>query len=320
MSSYHILKIYFFPTVMTYLLLALFYFNTETFLSYYPSLLIFFSFPHFMISYYIWWKKREGIKKEISIWLFPIVFWSCLVFFSLKENTKAIEYIIQAAYVYLIYHFIRQFYGVILWQSYSQNLLVTKLKKNFINYMLLSLGLFYWVSLQSKTTEMTLFYFKVSNFYFGSEVITWLFLNALISFMLFFLYDFYLWFKNKGKLNYFLPYLTIFAAYLWFYPGFSERLYWGLALPILHAIQYIPFWFKGTGFKLNEYKIYLFYTLSILAGYVAFRFLPLKLDQVFQRQDLGFVSLIVFFNTHHFVIDSKIWKLKKRKELFSKSS
>src|SRR5690606_22624295 len=203
-----------------------------------------FSFPHFIISYYLWWKNREGLAQETSVWLAPIIFWASLIYFSTTENIQAIEMIVQLSYLYLIYHFLRQFYGIVLWQSYNQGINLSKFKKNFINYIFLSLGLFYWVSLESKTSSMTLFYFRVTNYHFHADIVTYIFLNALISFMLFFIYDFYLWFRNKEKLSFFLPYLTIMSAYLWFYPGFSETLRWALALPILHALQYIPFWFK----------------------------------------------------------------------------
>src|SRR5690606_14668218 len=101
MSTKDFFKIYFFPSIMTYLFFGFCFFFPDTFSKHYPTFLIIFSFPHFIISYYLWWKNREGLAQETSVWLAPIIFWASLIYFSTTENIQAIEMIVQLSYLYL---------------------------------------------------------------------------------------------------------------------------------------------------------------------------------------------------------------------------
>lgn len=315
-----VIKIYFFPTFMTYIILLASSLFPHFFQQSSIFLLGLFSFPHFIISYYLWWTHHKRGKFDILVWLFPLLFWPFIFYVNSRPELQSLlNYLIQFSYLYLIYHFLRQFYGVIVWQYNQQNIFVSNLKKKFINFFLLSIGLFSWAILQNKSQSMVLFYYKVDNFFFPSEVVTLFFFIALFAFCLFFIYDFVDWFRKKHSLAFFLPYLTILSALLWFYPGLVNNATWFMLIPILHAVQYIPFWYQKLNLSLRGKKLYLLYSLSFLCGILAFRELPLKLND-FMKNDIGYMAMILFLNLHHFIIDGFIWKRKDNRELFPKGA
>src|SRR5690606_4727486 len=133
MQVMEVIKIYFFPTFMTYIILLASSLFPHFFQQSSIFLLGLFSFPHFIISYYLWWTHHKRGKFDILVLLFPLLFWPFIFYVNSRPELQSLlNYLIQFSYLYLIYHFLRQFYGVIVWQYNQQNIFVSNLKKKFI--------------------------------------------------------------------------------------------------------------------------------------------------------------------------------------------
>jgi hypothetical protein len=309
MGHFYYLINYLLIAGVSYLLFSISYFNSQQV----PmallgnTLLILFSFPHFMATYRIWWKDKKSWKKEWLVIGSAIAFWIMAIFFFIFPNPDLVGHLLQASYFYLLYHFARQLYGVSLWNWYQAKFSVNVIKKIILNLFLLSFITYYWMSLQIHDVQQTIFYYTVNNYLISSSTLIGMFYLTFILFFLFMSLDAYSWFKEKKGLKHFTTYPIILLSVLWFLPTIQPA-GWVLLLPVLHAIQYIPFWSKRLS---SNWKILaLNYLGFIIAGYVFFRVIPLQLNALMPRENYWFMIMITFLNVHHFFIDGRIWKLK----------
>lgn len=119
-----------------------------------------------------------------------------------------------------------------------------------------------------------------------------------------------------------LPGATMTAVfcsfYLWWIPVFTLPEYYAWAVPFFHSLQYLPFAYRMEVANKQARKVKIVgdvarILLLLLAGFLAFEYLPELLDTRLETTGLGLssffaVAAAVFLNVHHFFIDNVAWR------------
>ncbi len=125
-------------------------------------------------------------------------------------------------------------------------------------------------------------------------------------------------YRNKGT----LPGATMTAIfcsfYLWWIPLLALPEYYLWAVPFFHSLQYLPFAYRMEDSQRGSRKLRILgdsarLLLLLLAGFLAFEYLPELLDSSLETSGRGLssffaVAAVVFLNVHHFFIDNVAWR------------
>jgi len=125
-------------------------------------------------------------------------------------------------------------------------------------------------------------------------------------------------YREKGA----LPGATMTAVftsfYLWWIPVFALPEYYAWAVPFFHSLQYLPFAYRMEAVNKEARKVKIVgdiarILLLLLAGFIAFEYLPELLDGGLETTGRGVssffaVAAAVFLNVHHFFIDNVAWR------------
>lgn len=285
--------------------------------SFLPWFLIIFSFPHFVLTYWIWARRVDNWRNEWAALLFPFIY--ATLFFVIYMNPVGfltIDEIIRFSYAYLLYHFVQQLYGVTLWLSYQYKIPVSVWQKRSLRAFFLLSGLYAYFDLELRGGAKVLFYREISQLNLSSDFVlgSFLLVGFLFVVNLGFIFRNYIILKDIRS---FAPLGGILVSGLWFIPPFGHQMV--LFLPILHALQYFPFILMKEK-SLEKVRLMMLFTGAIASGWLLFRILPFSALQ-FLPADLSLVFpafILTLLNNHHFLIDGRIWKLRdvKNKELF----
>lgn len=274
-------------------------------------LLIAFSFPHFVATYVIWGSKRQLWLTEKLGLFYPFIFLSfCwLAEQSAERAVSSLPY--QLTYIYLIYHFARQMYGAALWGAYRLNFKPSKELKICFNAWFLGVPLCALYNGFLNKPPRVLFYHEVQPWVLPQwpVLILWTALGLILFLVLFFSAKDYHRQRSSGLL---WPLVMLLLPLFWFLPPFHSA-EWVPLIPLLHALQYAPFWGRLLWSSTTPllYKIG-HYLAFVLLGWIIFRWLPLSLSDALSSSAV-YAAWIAMLNAHHFWIDSRIWKLKDEK-------
>lgn len=273
---------------------------------YLPWLILIFSFPHFMATYWVWSSRVKNWKSEWWSLGFP-VFYVSLFFMASKGwlFSEAVETILKLSYLYLLYHFAQQLYGVTLWINYRQGVQYIGWRKLLLRGFFLSAGLYAWVEMELRGVVNVLFYHQVPSWNIHSDYIQGIFFIVLsLSFIIFILT--FMDFIRYKSLKYFMPLGSMGLAWLWFLPPLNQGMV--VFLPILHGIQYLPFiHMKGGNLSLKKWC---FLTgFFVASGWLFFRWVPFQVTGPLEGT-LWPAMILTLLNNHHFIIDGRIWKLR----------
>lgn len=284
-------------------------------------LLILFSYPHFMASYY-WFYNNESLSRDHR-WVgkfFPallILILFCIYFFNI---TVMVQPLLLLAWMLLFWHFVKQSYGCSVFlakNSFSAN------SKSLLLFSYLSLAGFGFLNIQRTEAKILLFKSYVSvhkvPFYF-SEVLLG------VAFILFLGFGFtYLRHNHALKKSVKFRSLVMIsipwiANLMWFSWWTVENFF--VLIPLFHAIQYGPFILQGIARLQNQPKNFFKIIASIFIFSTAvFVGVPYLINTWWPQMASSLVtSVFIFFNLHHFFIDSVGWRLSQeslRKILFS---
>lgn len=270
------------------------------------SLLILFSFPHFMVTYWIWFKRVQDWRREWLPIIFPILYVAFfLSIFYFKPTFIDISTLIKLSYCYLLYHFAQQLYGSNLWLNHSLKVSFSNFEKYGFRALALMSAFYALTMLEMSGAASSLFYHRAAHWNFSASFISGLFYVVLVLFLILTSLRIKNFMKNR-ELKELYPFMGYIICFIWFFPPSLHGL--ALFLPIVHALQYSPFVFM----KLKDstkIKLAATFAISISAGYFFFRWIPF--------QDLGEALpttiwaplVLTTLNNHHFVIDGRIWKL-----------
>lgn len=293
---------------MSYLFFLVTLFSAGDFLgAYAPWLFLIFSFPHFMATYWVWISRVKSWKNEWIPLSFPLLY-LVLFFLATKEvfGVNGVEYILKFSYLYLLYHFTQQLYGVTLWLNYKNGVVYSEKRKWLLRGLYLVAGFYAWLEMEMRGVVNILFYHSVSSWNLPSEYITagfiLIFALTVINMSLCF-YD-YFKFKNIKSLIALAP---MGVAWLWFLPPFNQKMIF--LLPVFHGIQYLPF-IKMKGRALSSIHWFILSVTFVASGWVFFRWLPFQIQTTVFAGTLWPALIISLLNNHHFFIDGRIWKLR----------
>ena len=271
------------------------------------TLLILVSFPHFMATYWLWWQRVGSWKLEIAPLLFPVLY-GCLFFMGAKELGPflSVSSILKISFLYLLYHFAQQFYGVLLWFCYSVGLNFSLWEKVVLRSYFLVIAFYTWVQMELRGELRVLFYHPVDSWplpLYVADVGFFLVLGLTLLATVIFLFKF----LSLKKLSSLYPLGILSLGWLWFIPPFCQKL--AYFLPVLHGLQYFPFiLMKG---RVRQFR-YWFLALGgfIFTGHLLFRNLPFDLSPSLFPGTLWPAFILSLLNNHHFLIDGRIWKLR----------
>lgn len=280
---------------------------------YLPYLLILLSFPHFILTYWIWFKRVDSWREEKWPILFPIIYLN--LFYT--SSVYPLEWLnpqilVKLSYYYLLYHFAQQLYGVTLWMAFSYGVKIDRWTKHTLHAFFLACASYAMFDLELRGATNVLFYLETPVWKFPSELLLTNFaiVGALFVVLIGLILKNFYQYKNIRE---FLPLAGVSVSTLWFIPPFSHGMIF--FLPIIHSLQYFPFiYMKNRG--LTIYRWAATGGLAIFAGWVFFRGVPLLVPGGWS---LWPAMILTMLNNHHFIIDGRIWKLKdvKNKDLFS---
>lgn len=311
-------------------------------LIFFATLSIFFNFPHFLVSYrFAYSRGWQFIKKNwfslifIPTFLFFIYSYSYLYFESpFLYTDKKVGPLLIALSVHIMYftvgwHYSKQVYGCMMVYAHYTLYPLTKNQKMLIKLSVFSVAFlnFLYTNIYApeyfNDSRPNSIYVNIPLFVFDLPKITIpiaffiLSITAITTLVFVFLKNYRVYGK-KPPLNFIISWL---AFYFWWIPlkGFDQ--FFLMAVPVFHAIQYLPFAYslefqphcKKVQLKIVMIKI----LILMLIGFLAFRGIPSFLDYSFNtvmKFNTWFFLIVfgVFINIHHFFIDSVIWRFDDR--------
>lgn len=133
-------------------------------------------------------------------------------------------------------------------------------------------------------------------------------------------------FKLSRKLPPLNASVSILSVWLWLQPFFQPYGFQAGVVPLAHGLQYLYFAARGEagGFdskiakiakgniKLRTLWLILLFGLLSASGYLTYRYLPVLLDNTGLVKHLApnffLMAAYIFLNTHHYMIDSVVWR------------
>lgn len=281
-------------------------------------LLILFSYPHFIASYF-WFYKNDSLQTEnrfVGRYL-PLMIVAVLALIFTLQISFLLQATLMAAWILLFWHFAKQSFGCSVYLA--ENTLSVN-AKSYLLYSYLCLAGFGFLNIQRHEAKILLFksyvrVFKVpEGFSFSLLALAWILFFMFVSSYI----------KQSGNRQANMRSLIItsvpwVANLMWFSWWAVESFF--VLIPVFHAIQYAPFILQGV-YKLQaDTKKFIGVVLAIfIFSSIFFVGLPFVVNQTNPRMsEMLVTSIFIFFNLHHFFIDSVGWKLSKesiRKVLF----
>lgn len=326
LNSKSLVHIFLFGLFSIILLASLYLFNTSGFGYQVKSsekdvtwLLILFSYPHFVASYY-WFYKNKTLREE-NRFVGKYLPWMIVALLALVF-TLQVGFLVQpmliAAWILLFWHFVKQSYGCSVFLA-KENFPITS--KSLLLYSYLSLAGFGFLNIQRHEAKVLLFrsyvsVYKVPDFFSYTLLgFAWILFFAFIVTYVKQTADKNACYKKIAMIS--IPWV---ANLMWFSWWTVESFF--MLIPVFHALQYSPFILQGISRLQSETKDFVKVMMGIFAVSVLFFVgLPLIANQYApQMAEAVVTSMFVFFNLHHFFIDSVGWKLSKesiRKILFN---
>ena len=131
---------------------------------------------------------------------------------------------------------------------------------------------------------------------------------------------FYANYRERGAVptvNMLVPFI---ALYVWWLPQTRQYEFYFLLTPMFHSLQYLAFVYRMEETRLRserhrEIKGTALVLGIILAGWMAFEFVPNTLDNVVGtftawQMFFFFTAAMLFINIHHYFIDNVLWRFR----------
>lgn len=267
------------------------------------------SFPHFMGSYYVFYRMGGPWRehRKIAIWL-PIALLGGTALAS--RQPWLLNMIAQVTLVLLFWHYAKQVFGVSLWLGQRNATPPTPKFRELLLFVCLLLGTI--GILRTHTTSATFAVFGVyvspaqipDPIFQGVRVLGSL---AVVGFMLWMV-------LQRKQAPSFAALLPVLALASWVDPTLGGPKVQAL-LPVFHGLQYLVFPMRVTWKQLthaNRLRWVAFVGLWIMlfaSGYLLFRELPaalVRLDHQIPWQAIILITL----NIHHYFVDSVLWRFR----------
>lgn len=257
--------------------------------------------PHFLVTYYFNYSRGWSyLKKHWFIFLlFPALFFLFILILFLTQTTQSFTLaLISILLLFTGYHFSSQTMSAC--QFENQTAITPPAiffrigKIILISFYLI--GLFKFISFNQNIFD---FYGTQVNFFNLNQNILNVFIYFLLFFEIFFIYK---W-KNLG-LRFWLPFVCFSSLFL--VDNLIREYFYLIA--IVHALQYLPFYFRRTQPMSKKFHLYV---ILLSLGFIFL--LPNLLEYKWGYKNSWsqlhiFNSILIFFNLHHFLMETKTWK------------
>ncbi|WP_211827357.1 hypothetical protein [Kistimonas asteriae] len=342
---------YFYGPVIDFLLVGgmafIIYLTTLAFLDFYGSFDLWYvtwclaflvNFPHFMISYQIFYRyHRNRITTDKRFFMVGVVVPVILMALSLAavitQDGLFVRILIHAMFFFVGWHYVKQCFGCFILTSSNSGTYYQKTEIILFKTALYLLWVCSYVQLFRANESGFLFFMPesaqhdfwgVKYSYFSipgwiGQTSVWL---AIISFAICCgLIARRAWLKEKLPNH--VAIMGFMTAYLWLAPVFYNPKY-AYIIPFFHSLQYLMFSGVYMHNKIERHtaearKRYWveqarWWGLALLFGALFFEWLPSVLDESisYDSQSTGtrlfYVLFTLFINVHHYFIDSVIWK------------
>ncbi len=342
---------YFYGPVIDFLLVGgiafAVYLTTLAFLGFYNSFDLWYvmwylaflvNFPHFMISYQIFYRyHRNMIKTDKRFFLVGVIVPAILMLLSLAaaitQDGLFVRILVHAMFFFVGWHYVKQCFGCFILTSSNSGTYYRKTEILVFKTALYLLWACSYMQLFRPNESGFLFFLpETATFNFWGvtygypsipswmiQASVWL---AIISFIMCCgVIARRVWFKEKLPNH--VAIMGFMTAYIWLAPVFYNPKY-AYIIPFFHSLQYLLFCSvymhnkieRTAGEERKRYWIEQarWWGLALLFGAVFFEWLPTVLDESisYDTESTGarlfYVLFTLFINVHHYFIDSVIWK------------
>jgi hypothetical protein len=298
---------------------------------------LFCNYPHFLVSYrFGYGRGRQFIQNNwFSLIFVPLgligIF--SLSFLSFGIETRYFQNLgksILSASVWLMYltvgwHYAKQVFGCMMVYAHYHHYPILASQRTILKASTLSVAFFEFVYYcnytveQSSSTQTLHFYSVPIPAWHLPSFVVWIAGAGVALFSVLSIYKvFYFNLRHHQQLppiNFIIPWI---AFYIWWVPLIRQSEFFFLAVPFFHSLQYLPFAYRIELKKVKQNNWFYFNVSArilalFLIGFLAFEGIPFSLDYLMntdQHQLSWFfaAAFAIFFNIHHFFIDSVAWK------------
>lgn len=268
------------------------------------------SYPHFAGSYDIAFSNPVFRKKNYFVlYLLPILI--ALLTTTLYYTLGSLDIIIHAIIVFLIWHYVKQSYGVSIWYQIRNKIHLSQgAKKSLLtSYLLLGVATIFLVHNSTSNMNFMGQYIDLANvpenFQLASIGLAFICFSISV----------YLAYKDNHSIRKILPVLTPFVSTSFWFLLIHVNPVLILLLPLFHGIQYAPFIHKANkSYHRTKLKRAFVYAAYCIIGYLAVYSLP-RIASINLGGQLGgflFTLILITINVHHYAIDSVLWRMRNK--------
>lgn len=295
------------------------------------------NYPHFLASYQLlYWDNGRKILKDIKyFWaaiIAPLILLGIFSWGFISEDRKIMSGMVQLMYVTVGWHYVKQSFGIAIVTSAKKKFFFTKPERYSLLAFLLSLAVFYFISV-NVTADLANFY-GINYSLFGIPEV-WKYVSAGLTvffLLLFFMFSLFR-FIHTGEKMPLVGWIAVLGMGIWYTPLFYHPHFF-LMLPFFHSLQYLVIvvalkkgkWrdLHNTPSSIEKRRTLLakyssFFLTSIGLGFLFFYGIPTFLDGQFSSQEgqlsrqiigpAAFMAIFhLFINIHHYFIDNVIWR------------
>jgi hypothetical protein len=218
------------------------------------------------------------------------------------------------------WHYTKQVFGCMMVYAHFDGYRLTQSQRTLTKWALLSIWGMNFVYGNISGGENNFSQFKYHSFDLPDIAAPISELVVAAGFVLVLYKVFYANYKSTGarpSLNMLAPFV---ALYVWWLPQTRQYEYYFLLTPLFHSLQYLAFVYKMEDTRLKavrhrEVHATMIACGVVLAGWLAFEFVPNSLDNQFAtfntwQMFFFFTAAMLFINIHHYFIDNVIWRFK----------
>jgi hypothetical protein len=218
------------------------------------------------------------------------------------------------------WHYTKQVFGCMMVYSYFDGYQMTQAQRDLTKRALLTIWVMNFVHTNIGGSQNVFSQFKYYSFDLpdiAAPLSQLLVLGGLVAVV----YKvFYVNYRDRGAMPGVHMLVPFIALYVWWMPQTRQYEFYFLLTPLFHSLQYLAFVYKMEDTRLRserhrELRATSLVVGIVLAGWLAFEFVPNTLDNVlgtFNAWNMFFffTAAMLFINIHHYFIDNVLWRFR----------
>jgi hypothetical protein len=218
------------------------------------------------------------------------------------------------------WHYTKQVFGCMMVYAYFDKYPLSKTQRTITKYALLSIWWLNFAYGNSTGVQNNFSQFKYYSFDLPDILVPITEAIVVIGVALVAYEVFWKNYKERGRapgVNMVVPFV---ALYVWWLPITRQFEFYFLLTPLFHSLQYLAFVYKMEDTRLRgldhpEIRGTVLTVGIVLAGWMAFEFLPNEIDTALGtfnswQMFFFFTAAMLFINIHHYFIDNVLWRFR----------